>query len=79
MSKKQKNCFFFKVPSRVWTSRGDWGPSVYVGGYKTTLNEDFLRDHNIRLIVNTAKNLAVVFGVKFIRKLEVIACFKIKK
>ena len=41
------------VPSRVW-SRGDDKCHLYVGGFKSSLNIKFLKDHSIGLIVNAA-------------------------
>lgn len=42
-----------KVPSRVW-SRGDDKCHLYVGGFKSSLNISFLKEHSIGLIVNAA-------------------------
>ena len=41
------------VPSRVW-SRGDDKCHLYVGGFKSSLNIKFLKEHSIGLIVNAA-------------------------
>jgi hypothetical protein len=62
---------FFSVPSRVWSSGRDSSPSLYVGGYKSSFNDTFLRESNVGLVVNTAKNLAAVLGPKYLKQLEV--------
>jgi hypothetical protein len=55
----------------VWRSSRDSNACLYVGGYKSALNVDFLERHGIGLVVNTAKNLAAVLGPKYSRRLEV--------
>ena len=60
------------VPSRVWTFGNGSSSSLYVGGYKSSFNDVFLRESNVGLVVNTAKNLAAVLGPKYLRQLEVI-------
>ena len=60
------------VPSRVWMFNNDSNSLLYVGGYKSSFNEVFLRESNVGLVVNTAKNLAAVLGPKYLRQLEVI-------
>ena len=59
------------VPSRVWMFNNDSNSLLYVGGYKSSYNEVFLRESNVGLVVNTAKNLAAVLGPKYLRQLEV--------
>ena len=44
---------FLTVPSKVW-SRGDNKCHLYVGGFKSSLNITFLKEHSIGLIVNAA-------------------------
>ena len=44
---------FLTVPSKVW-SRGDDKCHLYVGGFKSSLNITFLKEHSIGLIVNAA-------------------------
>ena len=41
------------VPSRVW-STNDGKRHLYVGGFKSALNINFLKEHSIGLIVNAA-------------------------
>ena len=59
------------MPSCVWSSEGNSNPRLFIGGYKVTLNVDFLRQAGVALIVNVAKNLDKVFGPKFVRQLQV--------
>ena len=47
------NSLWATVPSRVW-SRGDDKCHLYVGGFKSSLNISFLKEHSIGLIVNAA-------------------------
>ena len=49
----------------------DSSSSLYVGGYKSSLNDVFLKESNVGLVVITAKNLAAVLGPKYLRQLEV--------
>ena len=53
----------------IWSSVNDIS-SVYVGGYKSALNKDFLVSSNIRLIVNTCPGLERIFGAKFKEQLR---------
>ena len=41
---------------------------VYLGGYKSALNRPFLKEKNIRLIVNVAPGLERVFGEKYLKQ-----------
>ena len=38
---------------------------LYLGGYKSAVNLDFLQSANIRLVVSTAKGLDTVLGPKY--------------
>lgn len=38
---------------------------LYLGGYQAVINQQFLKDHNITHILNTAKGLEI-FGPKYL-------------
>ena len=38
---------------------------LYLGGFKGVMNEQFLKDSNIKYVVNTAKGLEI-FGPKYL-------------
>ncbi len=41
---------------------------LYLGGYKSAVNVDFLKSANVRLVVCTARGLEIVLGPKFKRQ-----------
>ena len=41
-----------------------------MGGFKSAVNLDFLKNHHIGLIICAAKDLAQTFGPKYLRQLE---------
>ena len=41
-----------------------------MGGFKSAVNLDFLKNHHIGLIICAAKDLAQTFGPKYQRQLE---------
>ena len=43
---------------------------LYMGGFKSAVNLDFLKNHHIGLIICAAKDLAQTFGPKYQRQLE---------
>ena len=43
---------------------------LYMGGFKSAVNLDFLKNHHIGLIICAAKDLAQTFGPKYLRQLE---------
>ena len=43
---------------------------LYMGGFKSAVNLDFLKNHHIGLIICAAKDLAQTFGSKYLRQLE---------
>ena len=51
------------VPSRVW-STNDGKCHLYVGGFKSALNINFLKEHSIGLIVNAAYLLERLYPPK---------------
>ena len=44
--------------------------SLYMGGFKSAVNLDFLKNHHIELIVCAAKDLDKTFGAKYQRLVE---------
>ena len=54
---------FASVPSKVWTTCGPDSSraSLFVGGFKSAVNLDFLKSQNVRLIVNTASGIENMF------------------
>ncbi|XP_062500636.1 uncharacterized protein LOC134177877 [Corticium candelabrum] len=58
-----------KIPSLVLDSTDTTG-ALYLGGYKSVMNDAFLVEHKIGAIVNTAKGLENVFGPSYKRAVE---------
>ena len=54
---------FYSVPSKVWTAGGvdSAGASLFVGGYMSAVNLDFLKSERVRLIVNAAPGIENIF------------------
>jgi len=52
-----------KVPSKVWAAGGrdSASASLFVGGYKSAVNLDFLKSENVMLIVNAAPGIQNMF------------------
>ena len=55
--------FFSSVPSKVWAAGGrdSASASLFVGGYKSAVNLDFLKSENVMLIVNAAPGIQNMF------------------
>ena len=53
------NIYPSSVPSKVWSAAGS--ASLFVGGYKSAVNLDFLKSENVRLIVNAAPGIENMF------------------
>ena len=56
------NVNHFSVPSVI--TKLENGSSLYVGGYKASINIDFLQTHNIGLIIHACPGLEQQFGSK---------------
>ena len=48
---------------------------LYLGGYKSAVNLDFLQSANIRLVVSTAKGLDTVLGPKYKKQVPISGYF----
>jgi len=63
-----------KVPSLILRRQNDAHDGIesclYMGGFKSAVNLDFLKNHHIGLIICAAKDLAQTFGPKYQRQLE---------
>lgn len=54
------------MPSTILSASSDSGKGgLFLGGYRGVMNEQFLKESNIKYIVNTAKGLEI-FGPKYL-------------
>ena len=58
------------VPTLIFTQNNSGCSKLYMGGMKSAVNMDFLRKHEISLIVCAAKDLVRTFGPKYEKLLQ---------
>ena len=56
------------IPSLILQQEN--GPDIFMGGFKSALNLEFLKSNKIGLIICAAKNLAQTFGPSYQRKVQ---------
>ena len=56
------------IPSLILQQEN--GPDIFMGGFKSALNLEFLKSKKIGLIICAAKNLAQTFGLSYQRKVQ---------
>ena len=56
------------IPSLILQQ--EHGPNIFMGGFKSALNLEFLKSNKIGLIICAAKNLAQTFGPSYQRKVK---------